>query len=74
MFIANSLYNQNIHSTWWRDIAALRREEWFSDHVDDGKPTFFLSNVWIGGVSLRVRFSRLYELSKYKEMFVFEMC
>jgi len=64
-------------STWWRDIAALCREEWFRDHVSrsvgDGKNTFFWSKVWLGGVPLRHRFSRLYELSKHKEKTVFEM-
>jgi len=65
-------------STWWRDIATLRREEWFRDHVrrsvGDGKNTFFWSEVWLGSVSLRHRFSRLYELSEHKEKIVFEMC
>jgi hypothetical protein len=33
-------------STWWRDISALRREEWFSGHISrsvrNGKHTLFL--------------------------------
>jgi len=44
----------NAASTWWCDIAALRREEWFSDHVSwsvgNGKHTLFWSDVWVGGV------------------------
>ena len=65
-------------SAWWRNIAALRREEWSSDHVcrfvGNGKHTLFWSDVWIGGVSLCVWFSRLYELSEYKGESVFHMC
>lgn len=34
-------------STWWRELAALRREGWFGDHVsryeENGKNTFFFS-------------------------------
>jgi len=63
---------------WWRDIEALRREEWFSDHVsrsvENGKHTLFWSNVWIGGVSFRDRFNRLFDLSTLKGVSVFYMC
>jgi len=52
-------------SMWWRDIFALRQAGWFSDNVcrslGNGKHTLFWSDVWIGGVSLSVRFSRLYD-------------
>jgi len=65
-------------SMWWHDIAALRREEWFSDHVSrsvgDKKHTLFWSDVWVGGVSFRDRFSRLFELSMFKGESVFDMC
>jgi len=64
-------------SSWWRDISLLSRDCWFSDHVDrvlgNGKHTLFWSDVWYGEVSFRVRFSRLYELSEFKEISVFDM-
>lgn len=54
------------------------REEWFSDHVSrsigNGKHTLSWSDVWLGGVSFRVRFSRLYDLSVFKGESVFDMC
>jgi len=60
-------------SVWWSDIYALCRDSWFSDNVSrslgNRKYTLFWSDVWIGGVSLRVRFSRLYDLSMFKESF-----
>ena len=53
-------------SAWWRVIAALRREEWFANHVGrgvgNGKLTLFWSDMWVGGVALRDRFSRLFDL------------
>jgi len=64
-------------SMWWRDIFAVRQAGWFSDNVcrslGNGKHTLFWSDVWIGGVSLSVRFSRLYDLSMFKESSVFHM-
>ena len=33
----------------------------------------FWTDVWLGGVSLRVRFSRLYDLSVFKRESVFDM-
>ena len=63
-------------SMWWRDIAALRREKWFSDHVSrsvvNRKHTLFWSDVWVGGVSFRDMFSKLFELSMLKEELVFK--
>jgi len=57
-------------SSWWRDIAALRTEDWFHRNVTrfagDGKNTLFWTDVWVGGVSLRDRFTRLFELSLLK--------
>ena len=64
-------------SSWWRDISLLSRECWFSDHVDrvlgNGKHTLFWLDVWCGEVPFRVRFSRLFELSELKEIYVFDM-
>jgi len=65
-------------SLWWRDLYALCREEWFIDHVSrsvgNGKQIVFWSDVWIGGMSFRERFSRLYDLSLLKDKSVFDMC
>ena len=52
-------------SMWWRDIFVLHQAGWFSDNVcsslGNGKHTLFWFDVWIGGVALSVRFSRLYD-------------
>lgn len=65
-------------SAWWRVIAALRRELWFRNHVcrvvGDGKQTYFWSNVWLGGVSLKDRFRRLFEVAVDKWVSVFDLC
>ena len=57
-------------SSWWRDIAALRSEVWFHGNVNrfvgDGKNTLFWTDVWLGGMSFRDRFTRLFELSLLK--------
>ena len=41
---------------WWRDIAALRREEWFVNHVSrvigTGEKTAFWTDVWCGDQEL----------------------
>jgi len=65
-------------SSLWQVIAALRREEWFSNNVShvvgDGRSTMFWTNAWVGGVSFRDRFSRLFDLAVFKEVYVFAMC
>ena len=64
-------------SLWWRDISNLRADGWYihvSRSVGDGKNTLFLIDVWAGGVSLRDRFHKLYELSMLKGESVFAMC
>jgi len=65
-------------SSWWRDINALHREEWFSEHasrvVRNGRLTRFWYDVWVGGVSFRDKFYRLFDLSLNKEVSVFDMC
>ncbi|AES59935.2 hypothetical protein MTR_1g035030 [Medicago truncatula] len=57
-------------SAWWRNISTLRLEGWFLGNVSrflgDGRNTLFWTDVWVGEVSLRVRFIRLYELSLLK--------
>jgi len=51
-------------SSWWRDIAALRSEDWFHGNVNrfvgDGKNTLFWKDLWLGGMSFRDRFTRLF--------------
>jgi len=65
-------------SAWWRVIAALWREAWFTSHVGrlvgNGKNIYFWSDVWVDGVSFRERFSRLFELAVDKWVSVFDMC
>ena len=57
-------------SAWWRTISTLRSERWFHSNISrslgDGRNTFFKTDVWVGEVPLRDRFSRLYELSLLK--------
>jgi len=64
-------------SLWWWDIYLLCRDRWFNDHVErslgNGKHTLFWSDVWCGEVSFKIRFSRLFELSAFKEVSVFDM-
>jgi hypothetical protein len=64
-------------STWWRDISTLRLAGWFPSHVShsmgDGKNTLFWTDIWVGEVSLRDRYNRLYELSMLKGESVFDM-
>ena len=42
--------------------------------VGSGKSTLFWSEVWVGEVSLRDRFPRLFDLSLFKDLSVFDMC
>jgi len=56
----------------------LRREEWVCEHVSrqvgNERLTRFWTDVWLGGVAIRDQFYRLFELSLFKEVFVFDMC
>jgi len=65
-------------SAWWRDSYALCQESWFSDNISlslgNEKHTLFWSDVWLWRISFRVRFSRLYDLSMFKELSIFDMC
>ena len=67
-----------LDSAWWHAIATLRREEWFNSHVarsvGNGKQIYFWWDVWVGGVSFREKFSRLFELAMDKWVSVFDMC
>ena len=42
--------------------------------VGNGKNIYFWSDVWVGGVSFKERFSRLFELSVDKRVSVFDLC
>jgi len=65
-------------SLWWRDVHALCREEWFSQNVSrvigSGNDTLFWSDVWMAEVSIRDRFPRLFDLSLFQDLSVFDMC
>lgn len=65
-------------SLWWRNIFLLREEGWFNNHVSrsvrDGINTLCWTDVCVGGVSFRDRFSRLFELSTLKGGSVSAMC
>ena len=67
----------NAASLWWRDIYALSREEWFSDHVSrsvsNGRNALFWVDFWNGGVAFSVRFNRLYDLSLEGDISVSDM-
>lgn len=41
--------------------------------MENGKHIYFWSDAWVGGVSFRERFSRLFELSMSKRVSVFDM-
>ena len=61
-----------------RDVHVLCREEWFRHNVSrvirSGKNTLFWSDVWMGEVSLRDSFPRLFDLSLFQDLSVFDMC
>ena len=42
--------------------------------MGNGKQTLFWSDVWMGGLSIREMFSRLYDFSLFKDKSVFYMC
>lgn len=59
-------------SLWWRMICGIRNGvglgvgRWFDDNirrvVGGGGDTYFWTDNWVGGVPLRIRFPRLFEL------------
>jgi hypothetical protein len=71
-------------SAWWREIVRIRdgvggvRDGWFGEgvvrKVGDGTDTFFWTDPWVGGSSLRERFGRLFDLAATKSCTVAEMC
>jgi len=60
-------------SSWWRMMCGIRNGvglgagSWFQDNlrrvVGGGRDTYFWIDNWVGGVPLRVRFPRLFELA-----------
>ncbi|KAK2382749.1 hypothetical protein QL285_070265 [Trifolium repens] len=70
-------------SAWWREMVRIRdgvggfRGGWFRESVakkvGDGSGTFFWTDPWLGGVPLRERFGRLFELAENKSSSVAEM-
>ncbi|CAJ2644200.1 unnamed protein product [Trifolium pratense] len=70
-------------STWWRELARIRDgggqagRGWFrecvSRQVGDGSDTFFWTDPWVDGISMRERFGRLFDLAENKSASVAEM-
>jgi hypothetical protein len=70
-------------STWWREIGRIREGVgalgggWFGEcisrKVGNGLDTFFWTDPWLGGFTLRERFRRLFDLSENKSNIVAEM-
>ncbi|CAJ2627870.1 unnamed protein product [Trifolium pratense] len=70
-------------STWWRELARIRDgggeagRGWFrecvSRQVGDGSDTFFWTDPWVDGTSLRERYGRLFDLAENKSASVAEM-
>jgi len=60
-----------------RDGVGLGIGSWFEDNirrvVGNGRNTFFWTDNWLGGVPLRLQFSRLFELSVRKDCTVEDM-
>jgi len=70
-------------SSWWRMMCGIRNGvglgvgSWFDDNlrrvVGGGRDTYFWTDNWVGGVPLRVRFPRLFELTDNRWSTVEEM-
>ncbi|GLT57088.1 hypothetical protein SLA2020_300870 [Shorea laevis] len=69
-------------SVWWKELWKLERVdsinmEWIRDgfirKVGEGKETLFWEEVWIGNVSLREKFPRLYSLATNKQATIAEV-
>jgi hypothetical protein len=60
-------------SIWWKDICNLDSEgRWFSEviikKVGDGTTTSFWTDIWLGNLSLKDRFPRLFSVSTMKDV------
>ncbi|CAJ2678024.1 unnamed protein product [Trifolium pratense] len=70
-------------STWWRELARIRDgggeagRGWFREcvlrQVGDGSDTFFWTDPWVDGISLRERYGRLFDLAENKSASVADM-
>jgi len=66
-------------SVWWRTLRRVREGvgRWFKDNVrrvvGGGKDTLFWHDTWVGDISFKSKFPRLFDLSVYKESTVDEM-
>jgi hypothetical protein len=69
-------------SAWWREIMRIReggelRGRWFEEHVSrrvgNGSDTFFWTDPWVDGSSLRERFGRQFDLAETKRSTVADM-
>ncbi|MCI30206.1 receptor-like kinase, partial [Trifolium medium] len=71
-------------SRWWREVSRIRDGEngtdrgWFEENIErrvgNGAATFFWTDPWLGGVPLRVLFSRPFELSNDQTSTIAAMC
>ncbi|PNY09289.1 cysteine-rich receptor-like protein kinase [Trifolium pratense] len=71
-------------SAWWREVSRIRDGEgavgggWFVESIErrvgNGANTFFLTDLWLGGVPLSVRYRRLFDLATDKSISVADMC
>jgi hypothetical protein len=69
---------RTVGSVWWRDICRVDSGlGWFSQaatkKVGNGNSTKFWEDVWIGELSLAVKFQRLFGISNQKSALVCEM-
>ncbi|CAJ2631793.1 unnamed protein product [Trifolium pratense] len=70
-------------STWWRELARIQDGGgeagigWFREcvvrQVGDESDTFFWTDPWVDGISLRERYGRLFDLAENKSASVAEM-
>jgi len=69
-------------SNWWKEISLLGTSQsesnyWFSDSIfrkaRDGRSTNIWKDPWLGAISLRIRFPKLFQVSLQKEAKVIDM-
>ncbi|KAK7274721.1 hypothetical protein RIF29_15818 [Crotalaria pallida] len=69
-------------SSWWQDICNLNKDGGFSNNwllgnwqksIGNGRDTYFWFDSWVGGVPLKTRFNRLFNISEYKENKISDM-
>lgn len=70
-------------SAWWREMVRVQNDVrlamggWFEDNISwevrNEESTFFWTDCWLGELSLRDRFRRLFDLSEHKWSSVADM-